>query len=118
MRNGVGAVFSAIFGVFWTINALSAGSGLFALFGLVLIGSAVYNAVYSFKNAAGENRYSEYDIVDSREEPDPFDLRRDRGDERVETGSSGASRRFCPYCGGGVAGDHRYCENCGSKLDG
>lgn len=48
---------------------------LFPLFGLVFIGMGVYNAVYNYRNATSENRYSEFDITDENEEPDPLNER-------------------------------------------
>mgnify|MGYP006386566787 FL=1 len=65
MMSGVMSVAVGIFGLFWTIMAASIGGGFMALFGLVFIGIAISSAVYNFKNATSENRYSAYDIVDS-----------------------------------------------------
>lgn len=76
MMGGVASVFAVVFGIIWMCGAASMGApGFFLLFGVAFIGIGVVNAVYSFKNAAGENRYSAYDIVDSDEEPDPLDER-------------------------------------------
>lgn len=45
--NAVGAVIGIVFGIIWTIAALSMGAPFFfPLFGLVFIGMGVYNAVY------------------------------------------------------------------------
>ena len=71
--NAVGAVIGIVFGIIWTIAALSMGAPFFfPLFGLVFIGMGVYNAVYNYRNATSENRYSEFDITDENEEPDPL----------------------------------------------
>lgn len=67
-----GALFAAIFGVIWTAAAASMGAPpFFCLFGVVFVIIGIIQAIYNFKNATGKNRYSEFDIVDSREEPDP-----------------------------------------------
>ena len=72
---GIGAVFAALFGVFWTIMAVSMGAAFMAPFGLLFIGIAVVQAIYNFKNATGENRYSAFDIVEGTEEVDPLNER-------------------------------------------
>ena len=69
MMQGAGSVFAALFGVFWTVMAASMGApAIFALFGVCFIGMAVIQAIYKFKNASSDQRFSEFDIVDSREE--------------------------------------------------
>ena len=74
---GIGSAAAALFGVFWTLAAASMGAPVFfVLFGIVFILLGVVQAIYHFRNATGENRYSEFDIVDSDEEPDPLDPRR------------------------------------------
>ena len=115
---GVGAVFAAVFGVIWMGAALNMGAGpLFACFGLVFIGFAVVNAIYNFKNAAGKQRYSEYDIVDSSEESDPLNERFGQ----AQTGQEGEGLpsedfAFCPYCGTKREKDHVYCGRCGKRI--
>lgn len=72
----VGAVVGVVFGIIWTVAAVSMGAPIFfPLFGLVFITIGIVQAVYNFINATGENRYSEYDIVDENEEPDPLNRR-------------------------------------------
>ena len=69
----LGSVVAIIFGIFWTIMAASMGAPVFfPIFGVIFILLGVVQAVYHFKNATGEERFSEFDIVDSREEPDPL----------------------------------------------
>ena len=106
-----------------------------ALFGLVFIGIAISSAVYNFKNATSENRYSTYDIVDSTEESDPFNDRFGKnrtvsaeldhyadGTPRFSPESAAVDRTaptsnaFCPYCGNEVEKDFIYCNNCGKEL--
>ena len=146
MMSGVMSVAVGIFGLIWTIMAASMGGGIFALFGLVFIGIAISSAVYNFKNATSENRYSTYDIVDSTEETDPFNERFGRppnvsadfdhyadgtprfSDEAASANRSAASSNefasgsrtttnaFCPYCGNEVEQDFIYCNNCGKEL--
>ena len=117
MMSGVMCVVVGIFGVLWTIGAASIGGGLVSLFGILFIVVAIVNAVYNFKNATGEQRFSEYDIVDSKEEADP--LNEYFGGERpsVESGDCvSEDRAFCPYCGEKVESDYRFCAGCGRKL--
>lgn len=135
MMSGVMSVAVGIFGLFWTIMAASIGGGFMALFGLVFIGIAISSAVYNFKNATSENRYSEYDIVDSTEETDPFNERFGKnrrvsakldqyadGTPRFSDDSASVSKTdsltnsFCPYCGNEVEKDFIYCNNCGKEL--
>ena len=119
MMGGVMCIAAAIFGIIWTGLAVSMGAGPFALFGLVFIGVAVFNAVYNFKNATGENRYSMYDITEHGEEPDPlnerFGAERDAGADAQQQRIS-KSNRFCPYCGAELQSDFVYCNSCGKKL--
>lgn len=135
MMSGVMSIAVGIFGLFWTIMAASIGGGFMALFGIVFIGIAIASAVYNFKNATSENRYSAYDIVDSTEETDPFNERYGRpqnisadleqyadGTPRFSDESASADRTasatnaFCPYCGNEVEKDFIYCNNCGKEL--
>ena len=135
MMSGVMSIAVGIFGLFWTIMAASIGGGFMALFGIVFIGIAITSAVYNFKNATSENRYSTFDIVDSTEEIDPFNERFGKqpnistnleryadGTPRFsdETASAGttpsAANSFCPYCGNEVEKDFIYCNSCGKQL--
>ena len=121
MMGGFGSVFSVIFGIFWTILAASMtrGTGLigiiFPLFGVLFIIIGVFNAIYHFKNASGKNRYSDYDITDAGEEPDPLNRRFGSPEADARPDAAGAPR-YCPYCGSPVAGDFRYCSACGREL--
>lgn len=124
MMQGAGSVFAAVFGVLWTIMAVSMGApAIFALFGVCFIGIAVVQAVYNFKNASGGERFSEFDIVDSREEGDPMDSYFKKPDEvslehSVPDGSDPGDSEggFCPYCGEPVKADYAFCRKCGKKL--
>lgn len=118
MMGGVMSVAVALFGVFWTIMAVSTGAWFMAPFGLIFIGVSVFNAVYNFKNATGKNRYSQYDITDENEEPDPwnekFGEKRDNNcDVKPQTL---ADSRYCPYCGAKAAPDFEFCNVCGKKI--
>ena len=112
----VGSVIAVIFGIFWTITAASMGAPFFfPLFGVLSIILGIVQAVYHFKNATGENRYSSFDIVEDDEEPDPLNAR--FGD--VSQGGpavGGGDVRFCPYCGAKLGSDFTYCGKCGRKL--
>lgn len=72
----MGSIVAAVFGLIWTGAAVSMGAPIFfPLFGVVFVIMGIVQAVYNFKNATSENRYSEFDIVDSQEEPDPLSQR-------------------------------------------
>ena len=71
--------------------------------------------LYNFKNATGKKRFSEYDIMDSSEEPDPLNER--FGEHTpVHHESVPEADAFCPYCGTPVEDDYRFCNSCGKKL--
>ena len=120
MMGGVMGIAAGIFGVIWTCAAISMGAGpLFALFGIVFIAVAVFDAVYNFKNATGENRYSLYDITEHGEEPDPWNERfgaDDREQTEEEQQRNGKTSQFCPYCGTELQSDFVFCNVCGKKL--
>ena len=105
-------IIAALFGVFWLIIAVSMGAFIMIPFGLLFIALAIGNTIYNYKNATGKNRYSEFDIVDENEEPDPpTKFYRDVIVRETER------KNFCPYCGTKAEEGHKFCGNCGSKLD-
>lgn len=70
---GIGSIFAAVFGVIWTVAAASMGAPvMFSLFGVIFIIMALVQGAYHWKNATSGERFSEYDIVDSKEEGDPL----------------------------------------------
>ena len=111
---GVMGIAGSLFGVFWTVMAIAGGAWFMAPFGLIFIGVAVYNTIYNFKNATGKNRYSEYDIVDESEEPDPWDEK--FGNIRKEEKVSVTAAKYCPYCGEKAEKDYKFCSSCGREL--
>ena len=111
---GVMGIAGALFGVFWTIMAIAGGAWFMAPFGLIFIGVAIFNTIYNFKNATGKNRYSEYDITDSEEEPDPWNEK--FGEIREEKRKSESSVKYCPYCGEKAENDFKFCSSCGREL--
>lgn len=114
MMNGFVGIFMICFGILWTVLAAQA-SIVFALFGIVWTCIAIAQTIYSFKNATGKNRFSQYDITDENEEPDPFNERFGNA-YRANEQHRMADSKFCPYCGTHVAKDFEYCNNCGKKL--
>jgi hypothetical protein len=141
MMSAFGSAAAAIFGVFWTMAAMSMGAPLFfALFGVIFVALGIGQTIYNYKNATSKNRYSAFDITDGKEEPDPlnqyFGGREEN--EPTESGASASteymgqsgqggataeqapqnnsSTAFCPYCGASVDGEFSFCPKCGKKL--
>ena len=111
MMGGIMGIFMVLFGIVWTVIA-SQAAWFMGLFGILWTCMAAVITVRNFKNAISKNRESMYDIVDGREEPDPFDER--FGGNKADT--DGTDCRYCPYCGTAVESDHEYCNQCGRKL--
>ena len=117
MMGGRSSILVAVFGVAWTIGALSMGAGgLFAIFGIVINAMAVVSAVYNFKNATSKNRYSSFDITEDGEEIDPWNERFGEKRDYTQPSTFSGNSKFCPYCGTRVEGDYAYCNKCGKKL--
>ena len=120
MIGGIGNIIAAVFGVVWIWAAAGMGAPVpFLMFGVVFVVMALVSAVYNFQNATGENRFSEYDITEDGEEPDPLEKRQNHTvslakDSAAETKEGG----FCPYCGAKTAADYTFCRKCGKKLEG
>lgn len=115
MMSGAVGIFMIGFGILWTIIAGSAFAPM-AIFGILWTGIAIVITVYSFKNATGKKRYSQFDIVDSEEEPDPLNERFGNDNEKDFPDQTSDKNKFCPYCGNAVEGDFEYCNKCGKKL--
>ena len=116
----VGAVIACVFGLFWTVMAVSMGApGIFPVFGVLFILMGAAQAVYNFKNATGENRFSAFDITEDGEEPDPLDRRfaAPRSEDPPDS-PSGSGYRFCPYCGAELEEEFAFCGVCGKRLPG
>lgn len=110
-----GSVVGVIFGVIWTGAAASMGAPPFFLaFGVLFIIIGIVQALYHFKNATGENRFSEFDITEDGEEPDPLD-RRD-WEAPGQEGPEPCACRYCPYCGAKLGEGFAYCGKCGREL--
>ena len=110
---GIASLFAAVFGVFWIFMTMRMGAPvIFPVFGVFFIVMGLVQAAYNFANASSKNRFSEFDIVDSKEEPDPMDAGSSAGRSEAEDGSF----RFCPYCGRPLDSTFAFCPECGKKL--
>lgn len=117
MIGGIMGIAVGLFGVFWTVLAVRVGAGIMVPFGIIFVVIAVVNTVYCFKNATGQNRYSEFDITDESEESDPWNERFGKKNSPPEVRTdAGSKAKFCPYCGEKADNDFAYCKNCGRKL--
>lgn len=114
MMGGIVGIAVALFGVFWTVMAIAGGAWFMAPFGIIFVAISVIRVIYDFKNATGKNRYSEFDITDENEEPDPFNEKFGETVRREETVNDGS--RFCPYCGAKNEDEYNFCVECGKKL--
>lgn len=125
MMGGLMSIFVGLFGIAWTAIAASMGAGFMAIFGVIFVIIAIVQAVYQFKNATSKNRYSEFDITDSHEEPDPLNERfggawqdpaplRDPPPHDAHPSAQGGL--YCPYCGAPVELNFAFCNKCGKKL--
>ena len=116
MMAGVVGIFMVCFGIFWTVMAAQTFPFM-AVFGVLWTGIAIATTVYNFKNAKSKNRYSQYDITDEGEEPDPFNERfAGNGFERWSAEDETPGSRFCPYCGAKAKPDFEFCNKCGKRL--
>lgn len=121
LMGGVAGVLAALFGVVWTIVAVSTGGSMFALFGIVFIAMAMAGAGYNFYNATRRDRMSTFDIATGRDESDPVAHAFGHGESPdLSPQPPGAVRRFegdfCPYCGSKVSGDFDFCPHCGKDI--
>lgn len=132
MMGAVGSAAAAIFGVFWTIGAISMGApAIFAGFGIIFVLLGVGQAIYNYTNATSKNRFSEFDITEDGEEKDPlneFFAKQSSGENRkVQTQEKSSDETnpdsqstvavgFCPYCGAEVQEGFEFCAKCGKKL--
>ena len=113
----LGSIIAVIFGIFWTIMAVSMGAPtFFPIFGILFVILGIVQAVYHFKNATGKNRYSAFDITEEGEEPDPLEER--FGGSASETPADGAGASYCPYCGAKTEDAYSFCPKCGKELPG
>lgn len=107
-----GSIFAIIGGALWTIFAYSitkdapfAAAKIFPLFGFLVIGIGVVNAIYNYKNMTGKERMSIIDIVDE-EEGDPLNRR---------FGYT-PPKKYCPYCGTSLENEFLFCPRCGKDV--
>lgn len=119
--SGIGNIAAVVFGIFWTFTAMSMGApGFFPVFGVIFVFIGIAGAIYNFRNATSENRYSAYDITDSGEETDPLNARFGKREEEAgdngDSNGSGASGSFCPYCGAETGEGYVFCKKCGRRL--
>lgn len=117
LMSAVVGVAVALFGVFWLIEAVSLGATVMVPFGIIFIIIAVVQVIYNIVNGVGKRRYSQFDITDENEEPDPLNDcfgGYERADKPADKPAEGS--RYCPYCGAEAQSDFEFCNKCGRKL--
>lgn len=119
----IGSIAVGVFGIIWTIAASSMGApSFFVFFGIVFVGIAIIQAIFHFKNAAGKNRMSLFDITDSHAEPDPLNKLFNNSKDTVYRNDDGQlsttnNINFCPYCGNKIHDDsYNFCSSCGKEI--
>jgi zinc-ribbon domain len=121
-----GSLYSVVFGIIWTIFAFWIGGNfpfpigiLFPLFGVCFVIYGIVQTVYQFNNATRGNRFSEFDIVDGEEEPDPLNQRFGRQPRTFNTTPNQGRQiegSFCPYCRANLQADFEFCPKCGADI--
>ena len=120
----VGIVMSILF--FGMGAEVSDGFGGFAAFmpiimGLIVLGVSIAEII----GATRKNRFSEYDITDEGEEPDPLNqyyggqaqsTRNWQSPTSAPAQPGTAAQSYCPYCGTHIEQGYAYCPSCGKKL--
>ena len=112
----------AFFGI---ATQVSSDFGEFAfvpmIMGLIVLGLSIGEII----GATRKNRFSEYDITDDGEEPDPLNQyygAQARPDQERQspaatpTGADAALASYCPYCGTRIEQGYAYCPSCGKRL--
>ncbi len=112
--SGIIGIFMVGFGLLWTFLA-SQASPIMAIFGLLWTSIAVATTIYNYKNATSKKRYSEYDITNENEEPDPLNEKYGNNDSDY-TVPNNTKNSYCPFCGTHVEDEFEFCNKCGKKL--
>ena len=90
------------------------------IMGLLALGVSIGEIV----GATRKNRFSEYDITDDSEEPDPLNRYYDdqtqsdqnRQSPTAASAQSDKAMSYCPYCGTRVEKEFAFCPSCGKEL--
>ncbi len=112
----------AFFGI---ATQVSSDFGEFAfvpmIMGLIVLGLSIGEII----GATRKNRFSEYDITDDGEEPDPLNQYYGGQEQPTQNWQSPTSapvqsgtvaQSYCPYCGTCVEQGFAYCPSCGKRL--
>ncbi len=122
MAGGIGGLVMGLFGILWTVGAMSIVVGsrapviiqiIFPMFGVIFTLICFGGAIYNFTNATSQQRFAEYDFVSHQDEPDPLNLR--FGSPQSPPDAAGVTK-FCAQCGHGLQESFRFCPSCGTKV--
>ena len=119
----VGIVMSMVF--FGMAMQVSSDFGEFAfvpmIMGLIVLGLSIGEII----GATRKNRFSEYDITDDGEEPDPLNQyyggqaqsnQNWQSPTSAPAQSGTAAQSYCPNCGTRIEQGYAYCPSCGKRL--
>ena len=111
----IASIIGLVFAIFWTYTAATMGAPvIFPIFGIGFIILMVTELIKNIHNFTNRNRYSEFDIVDSQQEPDPWNAQFHSAGTMSHTEENGSM--YCPYCGYRISREFEYCPKCGKKL--
>ena len=103
VSNVFGLVFVIVFGIVWTMIALSIPSSignLFAIIGVMFVAYSVVQLFYSLRRGSVQSP--------------PAAKAPEMGDMRQPDSPSGNG--FCPHCGSPVGDSYEYCRVCGRRI--
>lgn len=110
------SLFGVLFSIFWTVMAFKSNAPFFfPIFGCFFIIMSLMQLYKNIHNTTSKDRYSEYDIVDSKEERDPWDDRVLKKSNQLYIEEK-TDILYCPYCGTKLESSFDFCPKCGKKL--
>ena len=110
--NIFGYGFMILFGIVWTLMALSAPAPVgyvFPLFGVLFIAAGVYRLYKSIKDTVNAPK------TQTQYQAQPQEIR-DVPESVDQPSDNGMSAGYCPYCGAPLSPGFVFCGVCGRRL--